>query len=104
MLSNEEWEEQQRRESEERRARWEDRKAERECERQPACLLVAGPVLFGIMSAAAIMVVCVVPIKIVDWSNCEDACEKNGDKPFWQVSMGCLCDDGDSLYNPKDER
>mgnify|MGYP006909081661 CR=1 FL=1 len=45
-----------------------------------------------------------VPVKLIEWSNCQDVCEANGDEPFWRIRLGCFCEDSDGLYNPHDER
>lgn len=44
------------------------------------------------------------PMKIIDWSNCEDVCEANGHECMWKISQGCFCKDDDGVYNPRDER
>lgn len=80
------------------------RRGERAVDRKEDIVVYVKHAAIGVGVMVALMMIAAIPMKAIDWSNCTDACEANGHKPFWQISLGCLCDDGDGLYNPKDER
>lgn len=103
-MNNEDWQEQARRQREDRKERREERLLERADDWQDERKKDKRRLAFTILTIVVVTVLLTTPMKIVDWSNCNDACEANGDETFWRISMGCFCDDGKGLYNPKDER
>ena len=105
MKTDEEWQEARRREEVEHRdsiRRMKERMEARSEKKSAKDRAIS----WGITSLGFVVTafVFLAPMKLIDWSNCQSACERNGDEAFWQISLGCLCDDGDGLYNPKDER
>ena len=108
MLSDEDYQVKLDREAAERETMREERRADRKMDRAEMSKESKKSFIKTSVISTFVLVItfCVftAPMKVIDWSNCEDACEANGDESMWMISQGCFCKDDDGLYNPRDER